>query len=337
MNNCVLVTGGAGYLGSHVAVELLESGHEVIIVDNFSNSSEGSIKGIERICGEKPIVVRADVRDASALSDIFANYPVDSVFHFAGLKSVEESVRNPARYFEENIGSTLSLLDQMRSANVKTLVFSSSATVYSPQGNPPYAEDSPTGPVNPYGATKLFIEKTLTDMAVINTEWRIGLLRYFNPVGAHPSGHIGEAPTGHPNNLMPLLMQVGIGKLEKLSIFGNDYDTPDGTCIRDFIHVMDLARGHMAALRYLRDSTGVHVWNLGTGIGTSVKEIIQHVERITGTAIPTEVTDRRHGDVPVALANPQKAFDELEWRAEYTIENMCVDHWNWQQRHPDGY
>jgi len=337
MNDRVLVTGGAGYLGSHTVLTLLESGKEVVVLDNFSNSSHHSIDGIERICGKRPIVIQADARDSLALSTIFQKYEIGAVFHFAGLKSVEESVRTPEVYYDENIGITLNIVEQMRIAGVQTLVFSSSATVYDPSETPPYGEASKTGPNNPYGQTKLLIEQTLADLANINNQWSIGLLRYFNPVGAHPSGHIGEAPSGKPNNLMPLLMQVGIGKLDKLFIYGDNYDTPDGTCIRDFIHVMDLARGHIAALRFLQQTSGVHTWNLGTGIGTSVIELIQFAERVIGTEIPKEVVGRREGDSPVALADPSKAFNELEWRAEHTIENMCIDHWNWQKLHPDGY
>jgi UDP-glucose 4-epimerase len=337
MNDRVLVTGGAGYLGSHTVLTLLESGKEVVVLDNFSNSSHHSIDGIERICGKRPIVIQADARDSLALSTIFQKYEIEAVFHFAGLKSVEESVRTPEVYYDENIGTTLNIVEQMRTAGVRTLVFSSSATVYDPSETPPYGEASKTGPNNPYGQTKLLIEQTLADLANINNQWSIGLLRYFNPVGAHPSGHIGEAPSGKPNNLMPLLMQVGIGKLDKLFIYGDNYDTPDGTCIRDFIHVMDLARGHIAALRFLQQTSGVHTWNLGTGVGTSVRELIQFVERVTGTKIPKEVVGRREGDSPVALADPSKAFNELGWRAEHTIENMCIDHWNWQKLHPDGY
>jgi len=337
MNDRVLVIGGAGYLGSHTVLTLLESGKEVVVLDNFSNSSHHSIDGIERICGKRPTVIQADARDSLALSHVFQKYDLEAVFHFAGLKSVEESVRTPEVYYDENIGATLNIIEQMRIAEVRTLVFSSSATVYDPSETPPYGEASKTGPNNPYGQTKLLIEQTLTDLANINNQWSIGLLRYFNPVGAHPSGHIGEAPSGKPNNLMPLLMQVGIGKLDKLFIYGDNYDTPDGTCIRDFIHVMDLARGHIAALRFLQKTSGAHTWNLGTGIGTSVRELIQFVERVTGTEIPKEVVGRRQGDSPVALADPSKAFNELEWRPEHTIENMCIDHWNWQRLHPDGY
>ncbi len=337
MNDRVLVTGGAGYLGSHTVLTLLESGKEVVVLDNFSNSSHHSIDGIERICGKRPTVIQADARDSLALSHVFQKYDLEAVFHFAGLKSVEESVRTPEVYYDENIGATLNIIEQMRIAEVRTLVFSSSATVYDPSETPPYGEASKTGPNNPYGQTKLLIEQTLADLANINNQWSIGLLRYFNPVGAHPSGHIGEAPSGKPNNLMPLLMQVGIGKLDKLFIYGDNYDTPDGTCIRDFIHVMDLARGHIAALRFLQQTSGVHTWNLGTGIGTSVIELIQFAERVIGTEIPKEVVGRREGDSPVALADPSKAFNELEWRAEHTIENMCIDHWNWQKLHPDGY
>ncbi|HJM28975.1 MAG: UDP-glucose 4-epimerase GalE [Acidimicrobiales bacterium] len=337
MSKCVLVTGGAGYIGSHTVLALLENGNEVIVIDNFSNSSPKSIDGIERICGKRPTLIQADVRDSLALESAFTNHDIAAVFHFAGLKSVEESVQNPELYYDENIGAALNVIDQMRIADVKTLIFSSSATVYEPSEAPPYAEDSLTGPKNPYGQTKLLIEQILTDLAGMNPEWRIGLLRYFNPVGAHSSGSIGEAPSGEPNNLMPLLMQVGVGKVEKLSIFGNDYETPDGTCVRDFIHVVDLARGHIAALRFLENANGAHIWNLGTGVGTSVMELIQRVESATGMTIPTEVVSRRQGDSPIALANPSKAFNDLNWRPEYSIENMCIDHWNWQCLHPDGY
>ena len=337
MGNLILVTGGAGYLGSHTVLSLLESGKDVVVVDNFSNSSPKSIDGIERICGRRPIVIDADVRDSLTLSKVFNHHDIEAVFHFAGLKSVEESMYEPEVYYEENIGSVLNLLEEMRNAEVRKLIFSSSATVYDPHGSNPYSEDSPIGPTNPYGKTKFLIERTLKEIANISPQWSIGLLRYFNPVGAHPSGHIGESPSGEANNLMPLLMQVGVGKSEKLFIFGDDYNTPDGTCVRDFIHVVDLARGHIAALRFLENTSGVHTWNLGTGTGTSVLELIHHAELATGTILPTEIVSRRSGDSPIALANPSKAFDDLGWRPEYTLENMCVDHWNWQRLHPDGY
>ena len=337
MENHVLVTGGAGYVGSHTVVALLESGYKVIVLDNFSNSQEAAIDGVERICGQRPDLIRGDTGDPELLKSIFMDYEISSVFHFSGLKSVEESFEKPLRYYKQNIGASLTLLEAMREAQVQNIVFSSSATVYDPLKEQPYSEESPTGPVNPYGQTKLLIEQVLIDLAKISANLKVAILRYFNPVGAHPSGHIGEDPKQKPNNLMPLIMQTAIGKRNKLEIYGEDYDTPDGSCIRDYIHVLDLARGHLAALSYLSKNSGSHVWNLGTGIGTSVLELVDLAKRITGIEIVTEIAPRRLGDSPIAVANPQKARNELSWNPEYSLENMCVDHWNWQRNHPDGY
>ena len=337
MENHVLVTGGAGYVGSHTVVALLESGYKVIVLDNFSNSQEAAIDGVKRICGQRPDLIKGDTGDPELLKSIFMDYKIDSVFHFSGLKSVEDSFEEPLRYYKQNIGASLTLLEAMREAQVQNIVFSSSATVYDPSKEKRYSEESPTGPVNPYGQTKLLIEQVLIDLAKISANLKVAILRYFNPVGAHPSGHIGEDPKQKPNNLMPLIMQTAIGKRNKLEIYGEDYDTPDGSCIRDYIHVLDLARGHLAALSFLSKNSGSHVWNLGTGIGTSVLELVDIAKRITGIEIVTEIAPRRLGDSPIAVANPEKARNELSWNPEYSLENMCVDHWNWQRNHPDGY
>ena len=332
-----LVTGGTGYIGSHTVVALIEAGYQVVIIDNLDNSSEIVLSGIERITGHVPHFVHADLRDADAVIKIFKEYPIASVVHLAGLKSVGESIHSPSKYYDNNIGATLNLVKAMQTAEVTTLVFSSSATVYSSSSEPPLGEDAKKLPTNPYGMSKYIIEQVLTDMALANRKWRFGILRYFNPIGAHPSGRIGETPSGIPNNLMPYLMQVAIGKLAKLSIYGGDYETPDGTCIRDYVHVVDLARGHLAALRFLEEANGVHDWNLGTGKGTSVLELVKAVEQVIEKPIPSEIIGRRKGDMPVVFADVTKASNELSWRAEHTIEKMCVDHWNWQKRNPGWY
>ena len=337
MSTYVLVTGGAGYIGSHSVVALMEAGYNPIVLDNFSNSSRESISGIESICGVRPEVIEGDAGNSSLLMDIFSSYKVNSVLHFAGLKSVEESMADPLKYYSENVGSSLSLLQAMQGADVRTIIFSSSATVYDPRSQVPYTENSPTNPINPYGNTKLCIEQILHGLITSNPKWRVGILRYFNPVGAHPSGHIGEDPKQKPNNLMPLIMQTAVGRREKLLIYGDDYDTPDGTCIRDYIHVLDLARGHLSALAYLERYQGLHVWNLGTGKGTSVRELIDKAREVTGTEIKTEIASRRLGDSPEAVADSKKAKSELSWHPEYSIGNMCADHWNWQRQNPDGY
>ena len=337
MTNYVLVTGGAGYIGSHSVLALMEAGYDPIVLDDFSNSSKESISGIKKIYGAGPVVIEGDTGNSSLLMDIFSSYDVNSVLHFSGLKSVEESMADPLRYYSENVGSSLSLLRTMQEANIQTIIFSSSATVYDPESQVPYTENSPTNPINPYGHTKLCVEQILHGLASSNPEWKVGILRYFNPVGAHPSGHIGEDPKQKPNNLMPLVMQTAVGRMEKLLIYGDDYDTPDGTCIRDYIHVLDLARGHLSALTYLERHQGLHIWNLGTGKGTSVQELIDKAREVTGAVINTEITFRRLGDSPEAVADPKKAKSELSWHPEYSIGNMCADHWNWQRQNPDGY
>jgi len=331
------VTGGAGYIGSHSVLALMEAGYDPIVLDNFSNSSKESISGIKRIYGSGPVVIEGNTGNSSLLMDIFSSYEVNSVLHFSGLKSVEESMADPLKYYTENVGSSLSLLRTMQEASIQTIIFSSSATVYDPESQVPYTENSPTNPINPYGHTKLCVEQILHGLASSNPKWKVGILRYFNPVGAHPSGHIGEDPKQKPSNIMPLIMQTAVGRMEKLLIYGDDYDTPDGTCIRDYIHVLDLARGHLSALTYLERHQGLHIWNLGTGAGTSVKELIDKAREVTGADIKTEITLRRLGDSPEAVADPKKAKSELSWHPEYSIGNMCADHWNWQRQNPDGY
>jgi UDP-glucose 4-epimerase len=333
----ILVTGGAGYIGSHTCVELLQAGYDVVVVDDLSNGSPLALEAVAEITGRKVTFVELDVADRPGLEAVFDAHPIDGVIHFAGLKAVGESVAEPLRYFRVNLGTTITLAETMAAAGVDRLVFSSSATVYSPEAPMPLHEDAPTGPTNPYGDTKEMIERILRAAAAADDRLAVGLLRYFNPVGAHESGRIGEDPAGLPNNLMPFIMQVAVGKLEQLSIFGDDYDTPDGTCIRDYIHVVDLARGHLAALRRLADHPGVHTWNLGTGTGTSVSEMVAAAERAVGHPIPHKVVGRRPGDQPVSYADPTRAHTELGWRAERTIDNMCADHWNWQRQNPDGY
>ncbi|MGI9623849.1 MAG: UDP-glucose 4-epimerase GalE [Acidimicrobiales bacterium] len=333
----VLVTGGAGYIGSHTCVELLEAGYDVVVVDNLDNGSRNAISAVEAITGRNIPFYEADVADPDALQQVFSDHPVEGVVHFAGLKAVGESVAEPLRYYSVNLGSTLNLTETMSNNGVDVFVFSSSATVYSPSAPVPLQEDAATGPVNPYGHTKAMIEQILRDAAAADDRWRVGLLRYFNPVGAHPSGLIGEDPKGIPNNLMPYVMQVAVGKLAELQVFGGDYDTPDGTGVRDYIHVVDLARGHVAALRKLAESRGVHTWNLGTGRGTSVLEIVAAATQAVGHDIPYRVVDRRPGDVAVAYADPARAQQDLGWRAERTIDNMVHDHWHWQSDNPDGY
>ena len=337
MEKFALVTGGMGYIGSHISVALIQAGYQVVVLDNLSNSSEKVLSGIKNITGETPHFVHADLRDDDAILEVFNEYPITSVVHTAGLKSVEESVGDPSKYYENNIGSTITLVKAMKTARVPTLVFSSSATVYSSLSEPPFDENTKTSPVNPYGMSKHIIEQILADMALADSKWRFGILRYFNPVGAHTSGKIGESPSGIPNNLMPYLMQVAIGKLAKLPIYGDDYETPDGTCIRDYVHVVDLARGHLAALKFLENKNGAHFWNLGTGKGTSVLELVKAVEKVVGKPIPIEKKPRRKGDIPIVFADVAKASNELSWQAEYSIEKMCTDHWNWQKYNPDGY
>jgi len=333
----ILVTGGAGYIGSHTCVELLEAGHDVVVVDNLANSSEIALERVKEITGRPLEFHRVDLRDAPALNAVFARHAFDAVIHFAGLKAVGESVEKPLLYYENNISGSLRLVETMAASGVQRLVFSSSATVYGDPASVPIREDFPLSCSNPYGRTKLFIEEILRDVQRSVPEWNIVLLRYFNPVGAHPSGRIGEDPAGIPNNLMPYVSQVAVGKLEQLSVFGNDYPTPDGTGVRDYIHVMDLARGHLAALNAMGDSSGVRTYNLGTGRGYSVLEMIDAFERASGRTVPYRIAPRRPGDVAACYADPSLAAAELGWRAELGIDAMCRDAWRWQLRNPRGY
>ena len=332
----VLVTGGAGYIGSHTIVELLTQGHEVIVVDNLSNSSRESLKRVEQITGKTVSFVELDVCNRDALDKVFANNTINAVIHFAGLKAVGESTAKPLFYYKNNIDSTLVLLDVMQKHEVKKIVFSSSATVYG-SAPIPYAENSPTGQgiTNPYGRTKYFIEEICHDLSRADQSLEVTILRYFNPIGAHPSGLIGEDPSGIPNNLMPYVAQVATGRREKLSIFGGDYDTPDGTGVRDYIHVDDLAAGHVAALNHSK--AGFHTYNLGSGIGVSVLELVHAFEAASGQKIPYEIVDRRPGDLPEYYANAELALSELGWKTTRTLEEACRDTWNWQSHNPNGY
>ena len=334
----VLLTGGAGYIGSHSAVELLAAGHEAVIADDLSNASEKAVARVEQISGKAVRFYRIDINDRSALRRVFAENRIDAVMHFAGFKAVGESVREPLKYYRNNLGSTLSLLQCMDEAGCRRIIFSSSATVYGTPKALPLTEDSPVGPCsNPYGWTKLMIEQILRDWAATDPETSVVLLRYFNPVGAHPSGLIGEAPNGIPNNLMPYISQVAVGRRERLSVFGNDYPTPDGTGVRDYIHVVDLARGHVAALGWAAAHRGTEVFNLGTGRGSSVLQLVAAFERAAGVPIPYVIASRREGDVPECWADPGKAERLLGWRAELGLNEMCRDSWNWQQKNPNGY
>lgn len=334
----VLVTGGCGYIGSHTVLKLVAAGHRVVIVDDFSNSSPAVVSRLEELAGRPLTVHRFSVTDAAATSRLFDSEQFDAVIHFAGFKAVGESVAKPISYYRNNIDSTLSLVEAMSAHGVSTLVFSSSATVYGDRAAPPMTEDLPTGATNPYGWTKAMIEQILRDVAVADPSWRIALLRYFNPVGAHPSGRIGEDPTGIPNNLLPFIAQVAVGRRDKLSVFGDDYDTVDGTGVRDYIHVDDLAAGHVAALEALtRLDRPVGTWNLGTGRGTSVLELLRAFERASGRPIPFEVVARRPGDIDASYADPGLAQRELGWQATRTIDDICASAWKWQSENPNGY
>lgn len=333
----VLVTGGAGFIGSHTCVELLESGYEVVVVDNLCNSCEESLERVQEITGKTLTFYKADLLDREAMREIFKKEKIDSVIHFAGLKAVGESVQKPLEYYYNNVTGTLILCDVMRSFGVKKIVFSSSATVY---GNPetvPIKEDFPLHVTNPYGRTKLMLEEIFRDLAVADPEWDIVLLRYFNPIGAHKSGRIGENPKGIPNNLLPYITQVAVGKLEKLGVFGDDYDTPDGTGVRDYIHVVDLAKGHVKAIEKIDGHTGVLTYNLGTGIGYSVLDVVKSFEKASGVKIPYQIKPRRAGDIATCYADPAKAKVELGWTAQMGIEEMCEDSWRWQKNNPNGY
>ncbi len=336
MKKCILVTGGAGYIGSHTIVELLDRDYEVVVADNYCNSSPVCLERVERITGKKVTAYDADLRDAEALEKIFASHSFFSVIHFAGLKAVGESVVKPLEYYDNNVYGTIVLLNVMRKFGVKNIVFSSSATVY---GNPerlPLDETCSLGTTNPYGTTKLIIEGMLRDLYNSDNQWTVTLLRYFNPVGAHKSGLIGEDPVGIPNNLTPYIAQVASGKLSCVSVYGDDYDTPDGTGVRDYIHVVDLAVGHVKALEKI-SSPGVYVYNLGTGKGYSVLEVIRAFEKACGHAIPYKIAPRRAGDIAACYASTEKANRELDWKAQLDIDDMCVSLWNWQTKNPEGF
>ena len=333
----ILVTGGAGYIGSHTVVELIKLGKEVVIVDNLSNSSILVLDRIEEITGKRPTFYDLDVADKAALRSVFEKESIEAAIHFAGYKAVGESVEKPVMYYENNIMSTLALVEVMGEFGVKKIVFSSSATVYGLNNPSPLVENMPTSATNPYGYTKVMLEQILRDLEVSDKEWSVALLRYFNPIGAHESGLIGEDPAGIPNNLMPFIAQVAVGKRAELSVFGNDYDTVDGTGVRDYIHVVDLALGHIKALEKISDTTGVYTYNLGSGQGTSVLELVQAFEKVNGVKVPYKIVDRRPGDVATCYANADKALAELNWKTEKTIEDMCRDTWNWQSKNPNGY
>lgn len=334
----VLLTGGAGYIGSHTCVQLINNGYDVVIADNFDNSSEKVLKRIDQITGKTPVVYNIDVADKADLSKLFTEQDIDAVIHFAGYKAVGESVEKPIMYYRNNLDTTLTLLEVMAEFNVKKIVFSSSATVYGVPKVVPLKEGMPTSCTNPYGWTKLFNEQILTDATVADKELSVVLLRYFNPIGAHESGLIGESPNGIPNNLMPYITQVAVGKREKLGVFGNDYDTHDGTGVRDYIHVVDLADGHLKALEYInKGHKGTEIFNLGTGTGYSVLDIVKAFSKVNGIEIPYAIMDRRAGDVATVTADPKKANEKLNWSAKYGIEEMCRDSWNWQKNNPNGY
>ena len=335
----ILVTGGAGFIGSHTCVELLNAGYDVVVVDNLYNASKKALDRVEQITGKKVTFYEADILDRDALNAIFDKEQIDSVIHFAGYKAVGESVRKPIEYYYNNITGTLILCDVMRNHGVKNIVFSSSATVYGDPAFIPITEECPKGKItNPYGQTKGMLEQVLTDIYVSDPEWKVVLLRYFNPIGAHKSGLIGEDPKGIPNNLVPYVAQVAIGKLKCLGVFGNDYDTPDGTGVRDYIHVVDLAKGHVAAIKKVEETEpGVLIYNLGTGKGYSVLDVVHAFEKACGKEIPYEIKPRRAGDIATCYADPTKAKNELGWVAQYGIEEMCEDSWRWQTMNPNGY
>jgi len=335
----ILVSGGAGYIGSHTCVELLQAGYEIIVVDNLSNSCEEALHRVEQITGKKVPFIKAELCDLAAAEEVFAQNPnIEAVVHFAGLKAVGESVRKPLEYYTNNLVSTLNLLNVMRRYGVKNFVFSSSATVYGDPASVPIREDFPTGnTTNPYGTTKLFLERILIDCCKADPTLNVALLRYFNPIGAHESGLIGEDPNGIPNNLVPYIAQVAVGKLEKLHVFGDDYPTPDGTGVRDYIHVVDLAQGHVAALKKLEENCGLFICNLGTGIGYSVLDVLHAYEKACGKELPYVIDPRRPGDIAQCYAEPKKAWEEMGWKAKLGIDEMCASSWKWQSNNPNGY
>lgn len=333
----ILVTGGAGYIGAHIVVELLAAGHETIVLDDLSNATPAAIAALRRVADRDIPFAQADVRDADALDRVFAENAIDAVIHLAARKAVGESVAAPLLYYGNNVGGTVCLADRMAAHGVKTLVFSSSATVYGDAAAMPITEDAATAPANPYGRTKLIAEQILADVQSSDPEWRISILRYFNPAGAHPSGDIGEDAGDAPNNLLPYIGQVATGRRERLRIFGSDYPTPDGTGVRDYLHVVDLARGHVDALAYLERNPGLRIHNLGTGRGYSVLDVLRAFEKASGLAIPCEIAARRPGDIAVSYTDPARAAAELGWRAQRDLDRMCADLWRWLRRHPNGY
>lgn len=336
MKQTILITGGAGYIGSHAAIEFLAAGHDIVVLDNFCNSSAESLRRVEALTGRTFPFVKGDIRDRAGLAALFRQHRIDCVIHFAGLKAVGESVENPLLYYDNNIAGSVTLFETMQAAGVKSLVFSSSATVYGDPASVPIREDFPVGgTTNPYGRSKLVIEQILTDLAASDPSWQVALLRYFNPVGAHASGRIGEDPRGIPNNLMPYVAQVAVGRREFLNVWGNDYPTPDGTGVRDYIHVVDLAQGHVKAVAKL--APGVQIWNLGTGRGHSVLEMVAAFERASGCPVPYRIAPRRPGDIAQCWADPAKAERELGWKATRGLDAMCEDAWRWQSMNPNGY
>ncbi len=334
----ILVTGGAGYIGSHTCVELQQNGYDVAVIDNLSNSSEESLRRVAKITGKEVPFYKVDILDKEEMDKVFTKEKPDAVIHFAGLKAVGESVEKPYEYYNNNIAGTLCLIDVMRKHNVKNIIFSSSATVYGDPAIIPITEECPKGVcTNPYGWTKWMLEQILTDIQKADPEWNVVLLRYFNPIGAHESGTIGENPNGIPNNLMPYVTQVAVGKLKELGIFGNDYDTPDGTGVRDFIHVVDLAKGHVKALAKIKDKSGLNIYNLGTGVGYSVLDVVKNFEEATGVKVPYVIKPRRAGDIATCYSDASKAKKELGWVAEKGIREMCADSWRWQKNNPNGF
>lgn len=333
----ILVTGGAGYIASHTNLELLNAGYEVVAIDNFSNSSMESVRRVENLTGKKIHFYKADILDKEELTNIFSKESIDAVIHFAGLKAVGESCQIPLKYFKNNLSGTITLLEVMEQFGVKNLVFSSSATVYGDPKSVPVTEEFPLSATNPYGRTKLMIEEMLRDLYQSDRSWNIAILRYFNPIGAHESGEIGEDPNGIPNNLVPYIAKVASGVLDKIHVFGNDYDTPDGTGVRDYIHVVDLALGHIKSIDKLRQNPGLVTYNLGTGVGYSVMDIIHNYEKACGKTLPHVIDPRRSGDIAVTYADPAKAYKELGWKAERGIDKMCADTYHWQSKNPKGY
>lgn len=334
----ILVTGGAGYIGSHTCVELLQAGYEVVVLDNLCNSSEKSLERVKAITGKDVTFYKGDILDRARLNEIFEKESIESCIHFAGLKAVGESVAKPWEYYENNIAGTLTLVDVMRQHNVKNIIFSSSATVYGNPAQIPITEECPKGQcTNPYGWTKSMLEQILSDMQKADPTWNVIILRYFNPIGAHPSGTMGENPNGIPNNLMPYITQVAVGKLKELGVFGDDYDTPDGTGVRDYIHVVDLAIGHVKALKKIEDNAGLCIYNLGTGVGYSVLDIVKNFQEANGVEIPYVIKERRAGDIATCYSDAAKAKEELGWTAQYGIKEMCADSWRWQKNNPNGY